>query len=329
MLSQSHLEARMNASNRNGSNRVRHVPPGSSAGIAAPAIEAIGLGDASGDRPLQRLGVPQAELLEGLSRALANDQFRLEYQPQVAADDHALLGVEALLRWDHPELGAISPAVFIPLVEQHGLIVPIGSWVLRTACRQLSDWDAQGLPPITMSVNVSPEQLHAPGFVKVVRDALAEGSFSPERLELEITEAEILHPKVQVGIDVLHELRDLGVAIALDDFGTGFSSLARLLHLPVDRLKIDRSFVTQLGHEEDHRAAAISSAIIVMGHALGLTMVAEGVETPAQRDVLVQQGCRVIQGYLSDCPMSAAEIVRSWQARSSTNLARYRLEIYD
>ena len=319
----------MNASNRNDFNKGHQRPPDPSAVTAAPAIAAIGPGDASGDRHLPCLGAPQAELLEGLSRALANDQFRLEYQPQVAADDHALLGVEALLRWDHPELGTISPAVFIPLVEQHGLIVPIGSWVLRTACRQLSAWDAQGLPPITMSVNVSPEQLHAPGFVKVVRDALAEGSFAPERLELEITEAEILHPKVQVGIDVLHELRDLGVAIALDDFGTGFSSLARLLDLPVDRLKIDRAFVTQLGHDDDHRAAAISSAIIVMGHALGLAMVAEGVETPAQRDLLVQQGCRVFQGYLGGCPMSAAEIVLSWQARSSTDLARHGLESHD
>jgi EAL domain-containing protein (putative c-di-GMP-specific phosphodiesterase class I) len=318
----------MNTSNRSGFNKEHRVPPDPGVATAAPAADAIHLGDATDNRHLKWLGIPQAELLEGLSRALAKEQFHLEYQAQVAADDHELLGVEALLRWDHPELGPIPPAVFIPLVEQHGLIVPIGTWVLQTACRQLSDWDAQGLPPITMSVNVSPEQLHAPGFVKVVRDALAEASFAPRRLELEITEAEILHPKVQTGIDVLHELRDLGVAIALDDFGTGFSSLARLLHLPVDRLKIDRSFVTQLGHADDHRAAAISSAIIVMGHALGLTMVAEGVETPAQRDVLVQQGCRVIQGYLSGFPTNAAEIVRAWQARSSTDLARHGLESY-
>jgi diguanylate cyclase (GGDEF)-like protein/PAS domain S-box-containing protein len=252
----------------------------------------------------------QLRMESELRRAMERGQLRLEYQPQVAAVDGSMLGVEALLRWDHPRLGNVSPAQFIPIAEEIGLIIPIGAWVFASACKQLAAWDAQGLPAMTMAVNVSPRQLRDQGFIEAVKDALASSGISPRRLELEVTEEEVMF-HYDAAFCKLGPLREMGVKIAIDDFGTGYSSLAHLLNLPIDRLKIDRSFVSQLERDGDPRAAAISASIVSMGRALGLELVAEGVENPAQLDLLTHQGCNVIQGFLTGRPMRP-EALAEW-----------------
>jgi EAL domain-containing protein (putative c-di-GMP-specific phosphodiesterase class I) len=251
--------------------------------------------------------------------ALERNQFRLDYQPLVAADDHRLIGVEALLRWDHPHLGTVPPGWFIPMAEDLGLIVPIGNWVIAEACRQLAAWDAEGAPPIMMSVNVAADQLCNPDFANLVRAALAAAGIAGERLELEITESQILNPCLERGVGMLNELRDIGVSIALDDFGTGYSNLARLRHLPLDRLKIDRSLIFDLDHEDDPRAHAISAAVMGLARAFGLTLVAEGIETFRQCEILQEQGCEVLQGHLfgrAKNPAAVGALLRSPGARA-------------
>lgn len=244
-----------------------------------------------------------------LRHALERNELRLEYQPQVSATSGELVGVEALLRWDHPRLGTVSPAQFVPLAEQIGLIVPIGSWVLKTACQQLALWRDSGLGEFTMSVNVSPRQLRDADFVDVVKSAVRDAALPPQWLELEVTEGEVMH-HFEHDICQLAPLRQLGVRIAIDDFGTGYSSLARLQQLPIDRLKIDRSFIIGLQHEGDSRPVAVSAAIVTMGRALGLNLVAEGVENDEQLDILAAQGCDVIQGYLTGRPMRPEALVK-------------------
>lgn len=252
-----------------------------------------------------------------LHRALERGQFRLAYQPQVAAADGELLGVEALLRWTHPEFGEIVPAQFIPLAERSGLIMPIGAWVIHTACAQLAQWDREGLAGLSMAVNLSPRQLRDPDLVSIIRAALSEHGVSPERLELEVTESEIMH-HLDADRGKLAILREIGVKIAIDDFGTGYSSLARLMHLPIDSLKLDRSFISELEHEGCARAGAITDAIVRMGRALGVELVAEGVETDAQYDLLSRQGCHVIQGFLTGRPMPP-EVLREWAGTRASN----------
>lgn len=247
-----------------------------------------------------------------LRRVLERGQLRLEYQPQVAIEDGSLQGVEALLRWDHPKLGSVPPADFIPIAEQIGLIIPIGKWVLETACEQLAEWDAQGLPKVTMAINVSPRQLRDPEFVSTVTNAMAFNHIDPRRIELEVTEAEIMF-HAEADFIKLGPLREMGVKIAIDDFGTGYASLARLMHLPIDRLKIDRAFVTPLEMDGDPRAGAICASIVAMGRALGLQMIAEGVESSLQRETLANQGCDFIQGYLTGRPMRP-EAIPCWLA---------------
>jgi EAL domain-containing protein (putative c-di-GMP-specific phosphodiesterase class I) len=248
------------------------------------------------------------DIILELRVALERNEFRLDYQPLVAAADQQLVGVEALLRWDHPVLGTVPPGWFIPMAEDLGLIVPIGTWVIEEACRQLAAWDAEGLPPITMSVNVSADQLCNPEFANHVRAALAANGLDGERLELEITENQILHPCLQRGIAMLNELRDIGVSVALDDFGTGYSNLARLKHLPLDRLKIDRSLIFDLDNDDDPRAHAISAAVMSLARAFGLALVAEGVETFRQCEILQRQGCEVLQGHLFGRARNAAAV---------------------
>jgi diguanylate cyclase (GGDEF)-like protein len=248
---------------------------------------------------------PRAALDVGVSRsrmrldhamrqALAQGRFRLHYQPQVNLQSGRVVGAEALLRWNDPELGEVSPGEFIPVAEESGFIVPIGDWVLKRAVAQAAAWLAEGLE-MTMSVNVSALQFQQPGFVSGVANALQEAGLAPKWLELELTES-ILIQDARDAMQRLQALAQLGVKLAIDDFGTGYSSLAYLKRFPIARLKIDRSFVSGLPSEESD--VAIVQAIIHMGRALRLQIVAEGVENDTQRDFLLRAGCDLYQGYL-------------------------------
>ena len=236
-----------------------------------------------------------------LWRALERHEMHLLYQPQVTASGQ-LSGCEALLRWTHPKLGVIAPSTFIPLAETNGAILPLGDWVLDAACRQLRQLQDAGLPQLTMAVNVSSRQLRDPGFANRVCQILLAAGVAPHALELEITETEALQCEDD-GQQRLQPLRALGVKVAIDDFGTGFSSLSRLHTLPIDRLKIDQSFVRNLATSVNARA--ISQCFVSMGQAMGVEVLAEGVETSEQHQVLSDQGCHLIQGYFTGRPMTA------------------------
>ena len=238
---------------------------------------------------LQRLAIEAA-----LRHALERDELSLHYQAQLDLASDRIDGVEALLRWQHPELGAVSPATFIPLAEESGLILPIGRWVLRTACAQNVAWQRAGLPPVRVAVNLSPRQLADPDLLAEVRDVLAETGLAPGLLELEVTESSVMH-HVERALAVLGELKAMGVRLAIDDFGTGYSSLAQLKRFPIDTLKVDRSFIRDLPADAEDRA--ITEAIIAMGRTLGLTIVAEGVETREQQQFLRDRACDQMQGY--------------------------------
>ena len=238
-----------------------------------------------------------------LAQALEHHQLRLEYQPLFSLHDQRIIGAEALLRWDHPERGTVPPAQFIGIAEDRGLIVSIGTWVLHEACRQLIEWSARrdpALPPLTMAVNVSSRQLCAPDFAGVVKDVLDRHRLAPAQLCLELTETAQLLDMTEAR-DALADLARLGVHIALDDFGTGYSSLAHLMQFPANVLKIDRSFVNQL--ETEGRGREIVAAVTAMGHVLGMTVVAEGIETTGQLDRLIALGCDQGQGYLLARPL--------------------------
>jgi EAL domain-containing protein (putative c-di-GMP-specific phosphodiesterase class I) len=241
------------------------------------------------------------QLTSSLEHAVARGELSLVYQPRVRLHDATLSGVEALLRWQHPELGAIPPARFIPLAEETGQIVEIGRWVLRRACEQAMAWRGAGLPPFAMSVNLSTRQLIDTDFVDAVRAVLRETGFPPEDLEFEITEGTTVHDYPVVNA-MLAALAGMGVAISVDDFGTGYSSLQQLYRLSIDRLKIDRSFVEAL--PDDDSAHAIVAAIVAMARALRLATTAEGVETEAQLRCLQELGCDEVQGYLLAMPLT-------------------------
>ena len=244
------------------------------------------------------------DLEHGLRHAVARGELRLLYQPQADCRSGEIIGVEALLRWHHPERGVVPPDRFIPLAEEIGLIGHIGQWVLDTACAQARAWELAGRP-LRVAVNLSGQQVSADGLVDVVRAALAASGLSPRLLELEITEGHILK-RVEHCIDTLHQLKALGITLAIDDFGTGYSSLSYLKRLPVDRLKIDRSFVE--GVPADHDDVAIVATILAMARNLGLAVIAEGVETPDQLAHLTAAQCAEYQGYLLGRPMPAADI---------------------
>lgn len=242
------------------------------------------------------------ETLNSLRQALANDEFVLHYQPKVRIADGAVIGAEALLRWQHPQRGMVSPAQFIGLAEESGMIIDIGEWVLRSACAQNVAWQRAGLSPIPISVNLSPRQLARGDIVEVVRHALAASGLSPSLLELEITESVVMRD-VDKSLDTLRQLKELGVRISIDDFGTGYSSLNYLKRFPVDTLKIDRSFVSDIATDQDD--AAIVKAIISLAHILNLNVVAEGVENEDQWRFLHENGCDDVQGFHSGRPMPA------------------------
>jgi diguanylate cyclase (GGDEF)-like protein len=245
----------------------------------------------------------RARLQFDLARALDHDEFSLVYQPLIDLFDGKVVGCEALLRWRHPELGPVTPDVFIPLAEETSLIVPLGEWVLRRALKDVVA--VRSLPNFKVSVNLSPQQLLDSGLVAMVADALLESGWPADRLVIEITETVVI-TDVARSTARLAELRDLGVKIAIDDFGTGYSSLSYLRELPIDIVKIDRVFVASLA--EDPRSATLLQAIVTMAQGLGLSVIAEGVEDQAQVEALRGLNCRVAQGYLFARPMAITEL---------------------
>lgn len=256
------------------------------------------------DPAMQSVITARVGLEADIRRGILKDQFQLYYQPQINRDG-LTMGAEVLLRWPHPERGMVSPAEFIPLAEDTGLILPLGNWVLETACTQLAQWaQAEHTKHLTLSVNVSSRQFRQPDFVSYVLDLISYTGVNPRRLKLELTES-LLVDNVDETTAKMIALKQIGVGFSLDDFGTGYSSLSYLKRLPLDQLKIDQSFVCDL--MTDPNDAAIALAVITLGHSLGLTVIAEGVETQAQRDFLHSQGCDAYQGYLLGRPMPLSE----------------------
>lgn len=241
---------------------------------------------------------------EWLNQALEQEEFVLYYQPQVDIFTSRMNGMEALLRWNHPRLGLISPGDFIPLAEETGLIVPIGEWVLRTACKQNKAWQLAGFAPLKIAVNISPIQFHQPNFVDIVLSALQDSGLEPQYLELEITEGIAMYHVDHV-ISKLQTLRNLGVQISMDDFGTGYSSLSYLKKFPINKLKIAQQFVRDITDDPDD--AAIVQAIMAMASSLKLNVIAEGVETEEQLAFLLDVKCQEIQGYIYSKPIPAGE----------------------
>lgn len=237
-----------------------------------------------------------------LRRALERNEFAVYYQPQMNIDSSQIVGMEALVRWQHPELGLVCPADFIPIAEDTGLILPLGEWVLRTACAQNKEWQTRGLPKMRVAVNLSARQFQHPELTNVIAQALAETGLSAEDLELELTESSLMK-NAETAIETLRQIKATGVRLAIDDFGTGYSSLSHLKRLPIDELKIDRSFVCESTTDADD--AAIVMAIIGLAHNLKLKVIAEGVETKEQLAFLRLLRCDEIQGYLCSQPLPA------------------------
>jgi len=240
-----------------------------------------------------------------LRQALEKNELQVYYQPQYSLSNEKIIGVEALLRWQHPEMGLVSPEKFIPVAEDTGLIVPIGEWVLKTACRQLKKWLDAGYPSMRMAVNLSARQFWRPGLEKVIENILEESGINPIDLELELTESIIMHDTLIIS-DTLNELHQLGIGLSIDDFGTGFSSLSYIQRFPLDRLKIDRSFVQDITTNSADAEMIIS--IIALGHSMKLQVLAEGVETKEQLIYLQEQGCDEVQGFYFSRPIPANEL---------------------
>ncbi|EGV32829.1 diguanylate cyclase/phosphodiesterase with PAS/PAC sensor(s) [Thiorhodococcus drewsii AZ1] len=259
------------------------------------------------DGPVAERAQRRHRLQNLLRQALAERELHLHYQPRVDLLTRRISGWEALLRWDSPQEGAVSPGEFIPVAEKCGLILEIGDWVLQEAMSQYARWIGMGLNPGTMAVNVSPRQLRRPDFARRIAALMERYGVAADQLELEITETALMED-VPVATRVLNELSGMGVSLSVDDFGTGYSSLGYLRSFPLDRLKIDRTFVTQLGSDRHHEA--IAQAIIVLAHSLGLTVVAEGVETELQLRYLVLNDCEEVQGFLFSRPLPVAECER-------------------
>jgi EAL domain-containing protein (putative c-di-GMP-specific phosphodiesterase class I) len=249
---------------------------------------------------------------EALRHALERKEFQLHFQPKACLATGRITGVEALLRWHCPGLGMVPPDRFIPVLEDTGLILPVGAWVLRTACAQLGTWDALGLPLLRMAVNVSARQFRDPRLAALVRDTLREHEIDPQRLEIEMTES-LLMEDTSTTRTMFESFENMGVRLAIDDFGTGHSSLSYLKRFNIDTLKIDKSFVQALpGNPED---LAISTAVIAMARSMNLSVVAEGVETAEQAQTLRDLKCDEIQGYLLSRPLPGSDLARWLEER--------------
>ena len=264
-------------------------------------------------------------LEEELGAAIAADQLRLVFQPLVDIVAGHVVGAEALLRWDHPRLGQLAPGSFIPLAEENGLITQLDRWVLRAACRQAAQWpDSADAPVPHVAVNLSGRTLGDPDLFDVVRTALVDSGLPPERLHLEVVESRSLSDLPGV-VDTLVAIRHIGVRVALDDFGTGFSTLSWLQQLPVDRIKVDRSFIALL--PEDRASEALLRGVVALGAELGVEVVAEGVETVEQLTAVRAAGCRLVQGYLvgrpapSDQWQRVPEVLRPGAAADADQLS--------
>ena len=247
-------------------------------------------------------------LEQDLHYAIEKGELYLEYQPQVDVSTGRIHCVEALIRWEHPKKGGVSPGTFIPIAEETGLIVPIGEWILETACKQVKQWHSEGIEGISVAVNLSIRQFFQQNLVHMVEDILVKTNLSSQYLELEITESMTID--THHAIDILHDLKRLGIKIAVDDFGTGYSSMSYLKDFPIDCLKIDRSFVRNV-QSNPHDGALISMIISVAKH-LGLKVIAEGVEEVEQLAFLAERDCDTIQGYLFSRPISPSEITSNF-----------------
>jgi EAL domain-containing protein (putative c-di-GMP-specific phosphodiesterase class I)/GGDEF domain-containing protein len=236
----------------------------------------------------------------GLRRALERDELVLLYQPQLNIGSKKVIGAEALIRWNRDGKGFVSPVDFIPLAEETGLIIPIGEWVLRTACYQAKAIHRQGFADFIMAVNISARQFQHPGFTRLVAEVLKETDLSPTRLELEITESLAMND-AEKSIATMNELREIGIQLSIDDFGTGYSSLSYLKRFPINKLKVDQSFVRNMTSNPND--ASIAKTVILLGQSLNLTVIAEGVETQEQLALLEQYGCDEVQGYLFSKPI--------------------------
>jgi EAL domain-containing protein (putative c-di-GMP-specific phosphodiesterase class I) len=239
-----------------------------------------------------------------LRRALERQEFVLHYQPQVNSETGRIIGAEALVRWRHPEMGLVPPGMFIPIAEESGLIVTIGEWVLGEACRQCKAWQLEGLPPVTVAVNLSAVQFQQKNLKDMITDVLQKNELEPHWLELELTESGIMQNS-EAAVKTLHSLKQMGLKLSIDDFGTGYSSLSYLKKFPIDKLKIDQSFVRDITTDQDD--AAIVVAIIGMAKALKLRVIAEGVETGDHLNYLNSNGCFEMQGYFFSKPVPACE----------------------
>jgi predicted signal transduction protein with EAL and GGDEF domain len=256
---------------------------------------------------MQASAIDRLELEAALRGALDRGELWVAYQPRVDIATGAIHGAEALVRWDHPTLGSIPPSDFVPIAEETGLITIIGEWVLETACRQVQAWDAAGMPPITMAVNVSPRQFELVPVATMVRDVLARTGLPSDRLELELTESVDLQDPHAVSV-TLAELRLLGVHCAIDDFGTGYSCLSHLTHMPIAALKIDRAFTRRIGRDPDSSPhSVVVLTVLELANRLDLLVVAEGVETAGQLDFLRRHGCAQAQGYLFSRPVPGGQ----------------------
>lgn len=285
-------DAAMYEAKRNGRNTYRHYVPG-----------------------MSLYSLDRMTLETDLRTALERNEFELFYQPQISLATHKITGNEALIRWRHPERGLLSPIHFIEIIEETGLIVPIGKWVLQEACRQHMSWVENGMEPICISVNISAMQFYQADFCQMVCSIIADSGMQPIYLELELTESLFMHD-VDTVLKTLNELHEFGVKIAIDDFGTGYSNLGYLKRFPIDRLKIDQSFIRHLDREPIN--VEIVRAITALGKSMSLELVAEGVETDIEMTLAHSSGCEFVQGYLFSQPLPAAQF-ESWMNERSVN----------
>lgn len=254
---------------------------------------------------MNKVATRLAEVETALRKALDNGEFTIHYQPKVMMKSKRIIGAEALIRWNHPEFGFISPCEFIPIAEETGLIIPIGEWVLREACKQTKAWQLAGYEPLLMCVNLSVRQFIQDDFHHMVAAALQDTGLEPQYLNLELTESLAIQ-EFDASIDKLNQLKSIGVKLSLDDFGTGYSSLSYLKRMPIDFIKIDRSFVSDIVN--DPYDMAICSAIVTVAHSLELLVIAEGIETEEQYNILARQSCDEAQGYYFSHPLPANEM---------------------